>query len=120
MATPAAEARTAVSCAMLAPAAARQEHAGQVGVLQQPRVLAERHRPPQRRPRVVVRGGQLVLRREAVVDGHADGARAGDKVVEVAVPRAVRRRMGNGCHTNGEGNLRVGAGFTSGRCVANA
>lgn len=27
---------------------------------------------------------------------------------------------GNGCHANGEGNLRVSAGFTSDRCVADA
>jgi len=50
---PAAEARTAVLCAMFgADAAAHQEDAGQDDVLQPPRVLAvaERHRPPQRRP----------------------------------------------------------------------
>jgi hypothetical protein len=33
----------------------------------------------------VVRRGDLVLRRDAVVDGHADGAGAGDEVVEVGV-----------------------------------
>jgi hypothetical protein len=93
MATPAAEARTTVSCAMLAPALqlgrnTRDRSACSSSHGSLPSVTA--HRSPAHASSYAA--GSLCSAREAVVDGHADGARAGDEVVEVAVRARPRRR----------------------------
>lgn len=72
-------------------AAPGEEDAGEIGVVEQPRVGA-RGSPLHGGPAVLVRRGERALRREAVVDGHADGAGAGDEVVEVGVGGGARGR----------------------------
>uniref|UniRef100_A0A804QB90 Uncharacterized protein n=1 Tax=Zea mays TaxID=4577 RepID=A0A804QB90_MAIZE len=76
-------------------AVAGQEQAEQVAVLGQPRVRPGRARqhPPERRPGVVVRRRERVLRRQPVVHRHGHHARPGGQRVEVGVVDGRERRL---------------------------
>jgi hypothetical protein len=56
-------------------------------------VLAGARHPLQRAPRVVVSGGERVLRGEAVVHGHREDAGPGRQRVDVVVIRGAERRF---------------------------
>jgi len=97
-----------------------QEQAGEVAVLGQPRLrpaaAAARGvggHPPERLPRVVVRGRERVLRREAVLGRDREDAGLRGERVEVGV----RERVGGGAHHVGaavvvddDGELLAGRG----------
>uniref|UniRef100_J3MY75 Uncharacterized protein n=1 Tax=Oryza brachyantha TaxID=4533 RepID=J3MY75_ORYBR len=91
------------------------EEARQVAVLGEPLVRpgrGVRQHPLERRPRVVVRGRERVLRREAVVHRHGEDAPPGRERVEVGVVDGRERRLDDeraAVEVEQHGHLRRGA-----------
>lgn len=98
-------------------AGARQEHAGEVAVLEQPRLDAAAAvrvggHPPEPLPRVVVRRGEVVLRREAVLQRDGENSSLGDEAVEVGVRERVGGRaddVGPAVVVHDDGELTLGS-----------